>query len=138
MFNPKDKLIVINDAIPCGVTRKGEDYCKGHIHFYLKTENSSKPIYLFSTKRYYPSVDRFIRKEGVKVATQTYSITLGQFYGHRHRYDHNPVLSKLFNYHVPKGLKYVSKYVLEKPVLEIPVKTSAPCIDFYDHEDRAA
>ena len=121
MFNHKDRLIVINDAIPCGVTRRGDDFCKGHFHFYLEPQNSSKSIYLFSTRRYYPSVDRFIQREGVKVAKQTYSITLGQFYGRRHCYNHNPVLSKLLNYHIPKWLKYVAEFELDKAVVEIPI-----------------
>lgn len=112
---------------------KDEWYTKTITHgqhsFYYQPTRSSQPIYLFSTKRYSPSIANFFAKNGLLVQDDNYiqsrSITLRELY-RLHRYQSNYILDAILN-RIPvaindvnlckfDGLDLSSDYSLPAPV----------------------
>lgn len=99
----------------------------GQHSFYYLPSRSSQPIYLFSTKRYSPSIANFFAKNGLLVqddgCTQSRSITLRELYGLR-RYQSNYMLDTILN-RIPVVINDVNRHGLDDLELSINRSLSA-------------
>lgn len=93
----------------------------GQHSFYYQPSRSAQPIYLFSTKRYSPSIANFFAKNGLLVqddgCTQSRSITLRELY-RLHRCQSNYMLDTILN-RIPAAINDVNRYGLDDRDLSI-------------------
>lgn len=154
MKNNKDRIICVSEAVPTKMNVQGKnkykesDYCKtvalGKHTFYYQPANISQRFYLFSTKRYSPTVAAFFSEKGVLVNddlfVQTHSITLGEFYRQKNCH-HNYVLNKVFD-RIPVWVNDVIRYELDAATVSPSVSREDACRSFSDFrywdDDRVA
>lgn len=122
MKNSKDRIICVSSVSYSKSQFKGKNkykdnfYSKSVVHgnhtFYYQPVNSAERYYLFSTKRYSPSIAAVFAERGVLMsngqASQTYSITLGEFYCLKNHH-HNFALNKVFE-RIPVWIDDVIRY----------------------------
>lgn len=152
MKNNKDRIICVS-SVSYGKTQvksknkyKGRSYSKsvvqGNHTFYYQPVNSAERYYLFSTKRYSPSIAAVFAERGVlmgsRQASQTHSITLGEFY-HLKNHHHNFVLNKVFE-RIPFWIDDVIRY--EMSAVEVSFSDRCKEVRFADEclcdDERAA
>lgn len=127
----KDRLICVTEAVATRMKIAGRNKYKaasyfktvvtGKHTFYYQPENTSQRVFLFSTKRYAPSVAAFFAEKGVLVcddrSIQTYSITFGELYRLKN-YHHNYILNKILN-RIKIWVNDVIRYELDAPAVNI-------------------
>lgn len=130
-FRTKQKKLTANRY-------KDEWYTKtvtyGQHSFYYQPSRSSQPIYLFSTKRYSPSIANFFAKNGLLVQNdgcmQSRSITLRELYRLR-RYQSNYMLDTILN-RIPTVINDVNRCELDDLDLFIDHSLPAPVSKEFD------
>lgn len=124
MKNSKDRIICVSSVSYSKTQVKGKNKYKdssysksvvqGNHTFYYQPVNSAERYYLFSTKRYSPSIAAFFAEKGVLMgngqASQTHCITLGEFYRLKNHH-HNFALNKVFE-RIPVWIDDVIRYEL--------------------------
>lgn len=144
MKNNKDRIICVSEAVPTKMKVRGKNKYKdasyfrtvvtGKHTFYYQPENTSQRIFLFSTKRYAPSVAAFFAEKGVLVfddqSVQTHSITLDELYRLKN-YQHNYILNKIIN-RISIWVNDVIRYEVDAPMVNIP----EPCEHSFRSESR--
>lgn len=109
MKNSKDRIICVSSVSYSKTQVKSKNkykdssysksVVKGNHTFYYQPVNSAERYYLFSTKRYSPSIAAAFAERGVLKgngkASQTHCITLGEFYRLKNHH-HNFALNKVF------------------------------------------
>lgn len=144
MKNNKDRIICVSEAVPTKMKVRGKNKYKdasyfrtvvtGKHTFYYQPENTSQRIFLFSTKRYAPSVAAFFAEKAVLVcddrSVQTHSITLDELYRLKN-YQHNYILNKIIN-RISIWVNDVIRYEVDAPMVNIP----EPCEHSFRSESR--
>lgn len=127
IYSKKDRIVCVSEAITSKVQVKGKNRYKdssytksvalGQHSFYYQPANSNERFYLFSTKRFSPSIAAFFAAKGVLLhddrTMQTYSITFAEFYrlkGHGNNY----ILNKVFD-RIPVWTNATIRYELDTP-----------------------
>lgn len=150
MKNNKDRIICVSSVYYSKTQVKGKNKYKdssysksvvqGNHTFYYQPVNSAERYYLFSTKRYSPSIAAFFAERGVLMgngqASQTHSITLGEFY--RLKNHHNFALNKVFE-RIPVWIDDVIRYELGSSKVCFPDRCNeVRLVDECHHDDERA
>lgn len=151
MKNCKDRIICVSSVFYGKTQVKGKNKYKdssysksvvqGNHTFYYQPVNSAERYYLFSTKRYSPSIAAVFAERGVLMcngqASQTHSITLGEFYRVKNHH-HNFALNKVFE-RIPVWIDDVIRYEMSDAEVCFSDRCNKVCFaDEYRRDDERA
>ena len=148
MKNNKDRIICVSHAVSGKKQYKSKNKYKGSSYsrmvvrgyhtFYYQPASSTERLYLFSTKRYSPSIASAFAQNGLLVSdgqfAQTHSITMDEFYRLKSHH-HNHVLNNVFE-RIPTWIADVIRHELMVPEVSVAVASNEVRLADTRHHDN--